>query len=191
MSISIHPYCPEWKSQFESLREHLTIYLKNEFVGIEHVGSTSVPGMSAKPVIDLDIVIKSDLTVMKKVIEQLEGLDYLHRGYMGISGREAFKQISDKTPLSSSGKKWPKHHLYVCTEDSLALKNHLTLKKHLLDHPEKVIEYSQLKKDLAKKFPNDIDAYVDGKTDFIVNILKKEGISDSEARLIEDENRLN
>ncbi len=189
MAINIQKYNPEWKAKFEKLREYLLSHFANNDLTIEHVGSTSVPGMSAKPIIDIDLIIENNNEILKKVINKLENLGYTHLGEMGISGREAFKRNSLKTPTTENGKEWFEHNLYVCKKGSIGLNNHLTLKKHLLNNPEKVIEYSELKQKLVEKFPNDIDSYVDGKTDFIIDILKKEGINSSETELIENENK--
>jgi len=190
MKIVIEKYNPEWKEQFELLRDNLLFYLKEDVINIEHVGSTSVPGMSAKPIIDLDIIIESDNSTLEKVIDKLNHLGYIHLGDLGITGREAFKRNSPQASNMNGRITWFKHNLYVCKEGSGGLNNHLSLKKHLLENHDKVIEYSKLKENLAEKFPNDIDAYIDGKTDFIVDILKKEGIKSIDINLIEDQNKI-
>lgn len=188
MAIHIIKYNPEWKDQFEELRAYLMPYFKDDVLKIEHVGSTAIPGMSAKPIIDLDLIIENNDEVLERVIRKLESLGYTYLGDMGISGREAFKRNSSRTPITENGRIWFKHNLYVCKEGSIGLNNHLTLKKHLLGNPKKVIEYSRLKQKLAEQFPNDIDLYVSGKTDFIIKILQKEGFNSSETELIENEN---
>jgi len=190
MKINVEKYNPKWKEQFESLQEYLFKHLNDQVLTIEHVGSTSVSEMSAKPIIDLDLIIENDNKVLEKVINKLKFLGYTHLGEMGISGREAFKRNSSKTPITTSKKEWFEHNLYVCKEGSVGLNNHLALKKHLLENPQKVIEYSNLKKKLADNFPDDIDSYIDGKTDFILGILKKEGIKSSDAELIESQNKM-
>lgn len=189
MTIEIQKYNPEWKEQFEKLSKYLLLHLEDNVVKIEHVGSTSVPGMSAKPIIDLDIIISNNESTFNIVKNKLENLGYTHLGEMGISGREVFKRNSLNTPITVHENEWCQHNLYVCTEGSIGLNNHLTLKKHLLDNPKSVFEYSKLKERLAKKFPYDIDAYIDGKTDFIIDILEKEGMKSSETELIKHENK--
>ena len=81
------------------------------------------------------------------------------------------------------------HHLYVCQEGVTPLRNHLVLRDYLRLHPEKVVEYGNLKKLLAENFPNDIDSYVAGKTDFILEILKESGFSGKELQLVANANR--
>ncbi|NIJ46646.1 GrpB-like predicted nucleotidyltransferase (UPF0157 family) [Wenyingzhuangia heitensis] len=188
--IIVQNYNPEWEQMFKSLEKALTKNLQDEIIRIEHVGSTSVKGMKAKPIIDLDIIIKDNEKTLKSVIEKLETLGYIHLGEMGIAGREAFKRTDLKTPITNPERKWFEHNLYLCKEESIGLKNHLALKKHLLENPLKVIEYSNLKEKLAEKFSDDIDRYVDGKTDFILSILKEEGIKNSESKLIETQNKI-
>ncbi|TRZ41825.1 GrpB family protein [Robertkochia solimangrovi] len=190
VTIIIEPFSLQWEKHFSSLQAYLLQYLENDILNIEHVGSTAVPGMSAKPVIDLDIVISNDNTVMKRVIDKLEMLGYQHCGEMGISGREAFKRRSSKVRVTDSNKEWFKHHLYLCKEGSVGLRNHLALKKHLLENPQMVVEYSALKRELAMKYPNDMEAYIEGKTEFILNILKIEGLSGDDLDLIKKENEM-
>ncbi len=188
--ITIQEYNPKWAQQFETLKNLLAHHLTNKIITIEHVGSTSVPGMKAKPIIDLDIVIEENATILKNVISILKNLGYTHLGDMGISGREAFKRTNANTPYTNSKREWLAHNLYVCKKESIGLKNHLALREYLRKKPLKVIEYSNLKQKLAAQFPYDIDAYVDGKTDFILNILKEMGIKNSDTQLIETQNKL-
>jgi GrpB-like predicted nucleotidyltransferase (UPF0157 family) len=157
-------YNPEWPEQFHRLRDRIWPSVRDIAVAVEHVGSTSVPGLAAKPVIDLDIVIASRGGV-SEVAMRLTQLGYEHRGNLGVEDREAFT-----TP-----KNQPAHNLYVCPSDSLALRNHVTLRDHLRGHPTDVAAYSKLKKRLAEQFAHDVDGYVAGKTDFILSILAQYG----------------
>jgi GrpB-like predicted nucleotidyltransferase (UPF0157 family) len=145
---------------------------------MEHVGSTSVPGLSAKPVIDIDIVVPAEADV-PPAIERLTTLGYVHRGDLGVEGREAF------TPPAPS----PGHHLYLCPSNNLALANHLAVRDYLREHPEDAHEYGALKKQLASRFPHDIDAYIAGKTDAILRILERVGFRQDDRQAIERINR--
>ena len=107
--VIVQPYNKEWKSDFEAIRSELDIALGDLAMRIEHVGSTSVEGLSAKPVIDIDVVIR-DRTVLPEVVIALQKAGYNHEGNLGIPGREAFK-YEGKEHLR-------KHHLYVCAQDS-------------------------------------------------------------------------
>lgn len=137
---------------------------------IEHVGSTSVEGMWAKPILDIDIIVKNEKD-SKKVIEYLTNVDYTHVGNYGVEGREAFSYKEDNKHIT-----WMAHHLYVCMDGCENLRNHLLLRNHLRKNKSAIESYSKIKQELEVKFPDDIDAYVDGKTDLITKFLKLEGM---------------
>ena len=149
--IIVVEYNPKWAEQFTELCDLLLRYVKEEdIISIEHVGSTSVVGLKAKPIIDLDIIV-ADEERMKKVIAQLAKLGYEHIGDLGVKGREAFKRPPENILTDGTGRKWFGHHLYVCQTGSVGLRNHLALRDHLRAHPAKVVEYGNLKQDLAEK----------------------------------------
>jgi len=168
--IVVENYNPKWAHAFNELKSAYETHIDMD-LRIEHVGSTSIPGLAAKPIIDIDIVVKTKEEIIK-LIEALEELGYIHQGDLGIPGREAFKRSIKDVPLMyEHHSKWPPHHLYVCLEDSLAYKNHVALKSYLMTHEDAVKEYSELKFALAHKYPHDIDSYISGKTPFITRIL--------------------
>jgi len=189
--VTVVDYDPIWTTQFEALRKILAKHLGDDMLAIEHVGSTSVKGLKAKPIIDLDIVIAANDEVRDRVIDKLAQLGYVHRGDLGITGREAFKRPTNQVPETPENKAWFVHHLYVCQEGNLALQNHLLFRDYLRSHPEEVKIYGDLKQALAQKFPYDIDAYIDGKTDFITRILAQAGLNQSQTSTIEQQNKLN
>ena len=188
--IIIADYNPIWSKQFEEIKTALIHFIDEGIIEIEHVGSTSIQGLKAKPIIDLDIIIKNDQKIMNRVIDQLSELGYIHIGDLGVSGREAFKKLNAKTPDLGTNKEWFEHHLYLCKKGSIGLENHLNFRNYLRTHPDKVKEYSQLKEALANKFPYDIDSYIDGKTDFIIDILNKAGMKAEDTKRIDVENKL-
>ena len=159
-TIQVVDYDPSWPKLFEQLRAKLLSVVQDFALSIEHVGSTSVPGLAAKPIIDLDLVIPSEAQI-PLAVQGLATLGYEHQGNFGIKGREAFKR-----PPGT-----PAHNLYVCPRDSEGLQNHLALRDYLRANPQAVQGYGELKKRLAQQFPQDIEAYIDGKTDFILRIL--------------------
>ena len=134
--VVVLPYDPKWKSDFENIRREIESAIGDLIVGIEHVGSTSVEGLSAKPCIDIDVVIK-DYSVFDEVIEKLEAIGYIHEGNLGIKNREAFKYL-DKPHLKT-------HHLYVCPQQSEELYRHITFRDFLRRTPEAVKRYSAVK----------------------------------------------
>lgn len=185
--IKVEDYNPKWAHAFNELKKAYLDHIRDDLV-VEHIGSTSVPGLASKPIIDIDIIVKSKKEV-DELIESLEKLGYIHQGNMGIEGREVFQRaIVDVPLLKEHHSKWFPHHLYVCIDGSLALRNHLTLKNYLMAHEEAVSEYGELKKALAHKYPNDMDSYMKEKTQFITRILKSEGFTDEEITKITEEN---
>ena len=126
-----------------------------------------MPGLSAKPVIDIDVVIR-DHSVLDEVISRLAKIGYQHEGNLGIAGREAF---------GYEGKEHLKeHHLYVCPEDSPELKRHIAFRDYLRSHPDAVQEYSRIKEEAASFYPYDIDQYIGHKSPVIEKIYKEIGL---------------
>ena len=107
-AIEVVEYDYSWQEQFQQYASNLDIVLDKLAMSIEHIGSTSVVGLAAKPIIDIDVVISSRLH-LKEVIEKLNSIDYVHQGNLGIPGREAF--------FSPEGTR--RHHVYVCSVDTL------------------------------------------------------------------------
>ena len=160
--VVVEKYNPEWKDWYQELKTQIWPLVFKDALKIEHVGSTSVEGLSAKPRIDIDIIAKDSSSVQACILS-LALLGYKHLGDLGIIGREAFSYESHKYD----------HNLYVCLEGADSLKNHLTLRDHLRLNEEDRTRYSEIKESLALKFPENIDAYIDGKTEFILSILEK------------------
>lgn len=162
--VVVLPYDRAWKSAFEDIKAEIENALGELIIGIEHVGSTSVEGMSAKPCIDLDVVIE-DYSVFNAVVAKLASIDYIHEGDLGIKDREAFK-YSDKPHLML-------HHLYVCPKDSEELRRHIAFRDYLRSNPEAVKKYSAVKEKAAELFPNDIDGYIKYKSPCIEELYKE------------------
>ncbi|MBN9386150.1 MAG: GrpB family protein [Chitinophagaceae bacterium] len=184
-AIVIEEYSPGWPLAFAQLEEVYRSHLGSYVVGIEHVGSTSVEGLPAKPILDIDLIVE-DSHLLPPVITALEEIGYQHVGDLGIPGREAFRRLN--TPHNGSPNAWPEHNLYVCLAGSTSLKNHLAFRNYLRSHPGKARAYGELKKRLAAEHPHDIDAYVEGKTAFITGVLKEMGF---DAAALDDITRQN
>ncbi len=168
--IIVENYDYKWKSTFKDLKGVYEKQLSKLDVQIEHVGSTSVEGLSAKPIIDIDIIVKNEKDRPWVIIE-LAKLGYEHLGDLGIEGRDAFSRRSDEVPYDKN-KIWMDHHLYLVTSGCDALLNHINFRNFLRQSPQAVKEYGQLKNELSIKYPNEIDSYIEGKTKFITDILK-------------------
>ena len=165
--VVVQPYDEAWKTDFIAIRDELNAVLSDLVLRIEHVGSTSVEGLSAKPVIDIDVVIR-DRTCLPEVISALQNIGYTHEGDQGIPGREAFK-YDGKEHLR-------KHHLYVCAEDADELKRHIAFRDYLRSNPDAASEYSRIKEEGAMLYPWDIDKYIEHKSPFIETIYKRIGL---------------
>lgn len=176
--VEIEPYDPEWPRTFELIRDHIWPAVQIAAMSLEHVGSTAVPGLSAKPVIDACIVVASKRDI-PHVVKRLASIGYVHRGDLGVPDRESFRHPAGL----------PRHHLYASPRGSLSLRNHLGLRDYLRTQPEAVRAYADLKMRLVSQFADDMDAYVAGKTDFIVDILRRAGLSDDELTAIRQQNQ--
>ena len=161
--VVVEKWNPQWKYEYEKIVDSLGKDIIYNSIKIEHVGSTSVEGLSAKPVIDLDIVIEKDKFAIIK--ELLNKKRYEYEGDLGIEGREAFS-YSGKEELMT-------HHLYVCPKDSKELFKHITFRNFLKNNPALAAEYSKVKEQAAVLYPDDIDKYMEFKSKIIEKIYKK------------------
>ena len=165
--VIVVPYDPAWKSDFEAIKSEIACALGDLIIGIEHVGSTSVEGMSAKPCIDLDVIIPN-YSVFDAVVSKLSVIGYIHEGNLGIEGREAF-QYWDKPHLKT-------HHLYVCPQSSPELHRHITFRDYLRRNPDAVRKYSAVKEMAARLFPDNIDQYMAYKSPCIEELYRQCGL---------------
>lgn len=171
--VIVLPYDRAWRSAFEEIKMEIESAIGDLIIGIEHIGSTSVEGLSAKPCIDIDVIIK-DYSVFDAVVRNLEAIGYIHEGNLGLKDREAFK-YSNKPHLE-------RHHLYVCPQYSEELHRHITFRDYLRSHTEAVKKYSLVKETAAQLFPDDINKYIEYKSPCIEELymlcgLKKKGCS--------------
>ncbi len=160
--VIIVPYDPAWASNFESIRLRLAETLGDLALDILHVGSTSVVGLAAKPIIDIDMVI-DDETALPAVIERLATIGYAFEGDLGVQGRYAFAAPGDL----------PRHHAYVCAKENLELKRHVAFRDVLRASPQAAAAYESLKYQLATHFGRDRDGYSRAKTDFVERALAR------------------
>ena len=151
-NVIVLPYDKARKIAFEDIKKEIESVIGDLIIGIEHVGNTSVEGLSAKPIIDIDVIIK-DYSVFDLVVSKLEMIGYLHEGDLGIKDREAFT-YSNKLHLQ-------KHHLYVCPQYSKELHRHVTFRNYLRSNQEAVKKYSLVKETAARLFPYDIAKYIE------------------------------
>jgi GrpB-like predicted nucleotidyltransferase (UPF0157 family) len=153
--IVIVDYSPDWPLEFERLRDRAAAAVGDIAIAIEHVGSTAVPGLAAKPVIDLVVVVEA--ADLQHAIDRLTAIGYIHQGNLGVEGREAFGVPEGE----------PRHHLYVSPTDSEELRAQVAFRDRLRADPALAIEYEALKRELARRFRDDRVGYTDAKTAFV------------------------
>jgi GrpB-like predicted nucleotidyltransferase (UPF0157 family) len=177
-AVQVVDYDSNWPQIFLQLKSWIWPAVSDVAIAVEHVGSTSVPGVAAKPVIDVDIVVASR-TELPSILLRLGRLGYQHRGDLGIEDREAFIAPENQ----------PAHHLYVCVQNGLALRNHIAIRDYLRTHLSEAVAYSALKKALAKRFGSERARYGEAKTDFILSILERCEFSEKELDSIKRANQ--
>jgi GrpB-like predicted nucleotidyltransferase (UPF0157 family) len=171
--VVVVPHDPQWPLTFEALKEVYLSALGELVVTIEHVGSTAVPNLSAKPIIDIDVVIPSR-EVLAVVIHRLGALGYRHQGDLGVFGREALTADgADDVPRAGAGRRWPMHNLYVCATDCEELRRHLAFRDWLRSHPARAAEYGALKRQIAQVYHDNREGYTEAKTEFIEAALRE------------------
>ncbi|MFZ0218173.1 MAG: GrpB family protein [Candidatus Dormiibacterota bacterium] len=154
-------YDPRWPDVFERLRRPIASALAGLRADVEHVGSTAVPGLAAKPIIDIDVVV-SEIRRLQQVIARLEGVGYRHQGDLGLAGREAFAAPPDL----------PEHHLYAVVRGNDAHQNHVLLRDHLRSHPDAAQRYAARKRELADVLAHDRTAYGEAKAGIVTELLR-------------------
>jgi GrpB-like predicted nucleotidyltransferase (UPF0157 family) len=160
--ITVVDYDPSWPFVFQSLRARIAEALGDVAAAIEHVGSTAVPHIAAKPVIDIDVLLTSE-EALPVAIERLAKLGYIHRGNLGVPDREAFWPPAGDPP----------HHLFVCPPRSAEFRRHLAFRNYLRAHPADAKIYGDLKMTLAGQFREDRTAYVNAKTELVEELTAR------------------
>ncbi|PAB60367.1 GrpB family protein [Anaeromicrobium sediminis] len=160
--IEVVPHNSEWKEEYEKEAKKIYSIMGNEIAEIHHIGSTSIPNIYAKPIIDILIGVK-DIKNVDKYNNEMEKLGYIAKGEYGILGRRFFlKGLYNRT-----------HHLHVFQIGNPEIKRHLNFRDYMLVHSKEAEDYEKLKKELAIKFRYDNEGYCNGKNDFIKDIDKK------------------
>ncbi|HFJ9469129.1 GrpB family protein [Bacillus paranthracis] len=169
--ITIEEYNIKWESEFNKLQTLINDVMEDSILSIEHVGSTSIKGLAAKPILDIDIIIE-DYGFFPKVVTKLEAIGYYHQAEWSYKGREAFGRKDAFVPWDGEITDWMEHHLYVCDKESEELRRHIAFRDYLREHEGVAVEYGRLKKELVRESKNRA-GYSEGKTAFITNILEK------------------
>ena len=177
MTITVMPYDESWPMQFAELERRYRIALADvALLAIEHVGSTAVPGLVAKPIIDIDIVVTREYVAA--AADALERIGYVALGELGIPDRWAFK-----APAGSAAT-----NTYITVEGCLSLRNHLGVRDVLRRDAVLRAHYAEVKLQLASRV-DDIETYIAGKSAVLQTILERAGINADERRRIDGINR--
>lgn len=173
MTVNVVPYSHDWPQLFGRVAEHLREALGGiPLVEIAHVGSTAVPGLAAKPILDVDIIVHRD--VVRAASDALEVAGYSHRGDLGVTDREAFFAPDDDPP----------RNVYVCVSGTLHVRNHLAVRDALRANPELRDRYGAVKLELAGDPDMDIRRYVAGKSEVLQDVLAVSDLTPQEKRQI-------
>lgn len=171
MPVEVVPYREEWPAQFAVVAQELQRALVAvPSASVEHVGSTSVPGLAATPIIDIDVVVASGDT--QAAIAALQGLGYVHRGDLGVAGREAFRAPNGE----------PRRNVYICEAGTLNVRNHLAVRDVLRRRDDLRDEYAAVKNALAADPDMDIGRYISGKSDVLQRVLAASSLVTDEER---------
>lgn len=165
VEITLAPYNSLWPDEFDRVRVELTAALPAWIISIDHVGSTSVPGLDAKPIIDL-VVAVPDLEESLALIPILESLGFQYR---------PAEELPDRHYLPRTVGGLRRHHLSLAEPDSWHRRNSLTFRNVLRRDPELARRYGELKRRLAASAGTNRLDYLNGKTDFILEVLRAEG----------------
>ena len=161
--VELRPYQPEWKQHYEVEVERLQSIADDQLLDFEHIGSTAIEGMSAKPIIDLLAVVE-DLEAAKDLIPLLEEHGYEYRPDGDVRGRLFFA----KGPRTNRT-----HYLSLAERSSAFYEEKIAFRDYLQTHPDAAAEYDELKQELAREHPDDRPNYTEKKGEFIESILEQ------------------
>ena len=158
MKVCVVPHDPRWSAEFAAEAERIRSALGSLEVAVHHIGSTAIPSISAKPIIDILLEV-GDLRALDSRSSDVTGLGYEAKGEFGIAGRRYFRKASAEGVRT--------HQIHAFERGSAGVERHLAFRDYMITHPDEAKAYSLLKERLATSHPEDIEAYMDGKDSFI------------------------
>ncbi len=164
MKVEVVPHDPNWQTAFEAESQLVAAALGTNLVVIHHIGSTAIPGIHAKPIIDLLVEVRNIQQVDASQFA-MEALGYEGLGEFGIPGRRYFRK--------ENSQKVRTHHVHIFEENSPHVVRHLAFRDFMKSHPKEAQQYSDLKRGLAQAHPDNIEAYMDGKEAFIKEMERR------------------
>jgi len=162
--VEVVPHNPQWRDAFAAEAKQIGAALGENVVAIHHIGSTAIPGIYAKPVVDLLIVVRV-ITEVDGRSSAMESLGYEVLGEYGISGRRYFRRDNREGIRT--------HNVHAFETGSHEVERHLAFRDYMIAHPADAQRYSELKRKLAGEHPQSFDGYMDGKDDFIKEIDRR------------------
>ena len=160
-TVTLSPHREEWHLLFDEEQSSILHAIGEHVIAIEHVGSTAICGIVAKPILDVMVGVPT-FEDGEKCVVALNKLDYEYKGENGVPGRHFFGKGSPRT-----------HHLHMVAADSNFWKHHLLFRDYLISNRQVAEEYNNLKLDLAARFPRDREAYTNGKEAFVMRVLRQ------------------
>lgn len=165
--VEVVPHDITWRQMFADESIQVASALAENVVALHHIGSTAIPHIYAKPIIDLLVEVK-DITKVDEQSAAMQVLGYEGMGEYGIPGRRYFRK-DNKAGIRT-------HHVHIFQISSPEIQRHLAFRDYLIAHPKEAQEYSDLKRELSHRYTYDIDSYMDGKDAFIKEIDGKAAI---------------
>lgn len=168
-TIEVVDHTPEWSAFFEQEAAHLAVIFGTQLVAIHHIGSTAIPGIKAKPIIDILVIVKR-IEMIETFNVPMQQLGYRPRGECldnpipGTPGRFYFSKDSDGVRT---------HQVHVCQEGHAEIEDKLIFRDYLRAHREEAQAYSRLKECLAAEHRHDIVRYIQGKDAFVHGMIAK------------------
>lgn len=156
--VNVVPHNPGWRDAFESEAKLVAAALGENVSAVHHMGSTAIPGIYAKPIIDLLVEVR-DLTEVDRRSPAMGSNGYEVMGEFGIPGRRYFRKDDEKGVRT--------HQVHVFEAGSAQVVRHLAFRDYMIAHPDDAQKYSELKRRLAEEHPQSMDAYMDGKDGFV------------------------
>ncbi|MEG5057449.1 GrpB family protein [Microcoleus sp. A2-C5] len=157
-NVEVVPHDQNWRGAFETESRQIALALTENVVAIHHIGSTAIPQIHSKPIIDMLVEVK-DITKLDPQTSAMEALGYEAMGEFGISGRRFFRKGNEAGIRT--------HHIHAFEVNSAHIERHLAFRDYMIFHPEDAQQYSKLKQELAYKYSDNIQGYMDGKDGFI------------------------
>ena len=162
--VEVVPHNPQWRDAFEMERMQIADALGNNVVAIHHIGSTAIPNIYAKAIIDLLVAVK-DITGVDTQTSAMVSLGYEPMGEYGIPGRRYFRKNNQEGIRT--------HHIHAFEANSAEVERHLAFRDYMIAHRGDAEKYSDLKRKLAEEHPHSLDEYMDGKDGFIKEIDRR------------------